>query len=113
MSHTAISLEDLLADFDETAAKGRQFVAANRGAAEVATDIANRGNIGALVWHIYAASVRHSERLLGEPVTDLEATVPGKNLDSAWDLQSRAAVNPRRFLESTDDAALDEVFHFQ
>jgi uncharacterized damage-inducible protein DinB len=113
MSHTAVTLEDLLSDFDETAAKWKQFFAANRGAAEVVTDIANRDNIGSLVWHIYAASVRHSERLLGEPVTDLEGILPQKNLDSAWELQSRAAANLRRFLESTDDAALNEVFHFQ
>jgi uncharacterized damage-inducible protein DinB len=113
MSHSAVTLEDLLGNFNETAAKWKQFFAANSEAAEVATDIANRGNIGSLIWHIYAASVRHSERLLGEPVSDLENTVPQQNLASAWELQSRAAANLRQFLESTSDAALNEVFHFQ
>jgi uncharacterized damage-inducible protein DinB len=112
MSHAAVTLEDLLADFEATAAKWKAFFAANPDAAEVATDIANRGNIGSLVWHIYAASVRLSERLLGEPVTDLEATNP-QDLDSAWELQSRAAANLRQYFESTEEAALNEVFRFQ
>jgi uncharacterized damage-inducible protein DinB len=110
MTHSAVSLEDLLADFDATTAKWKEFFAVNPGAAEVATDIANSGNIGALVWHIYAASLRLSLRLLGEPITDLEAAV--KNVDLAWELHGRAVANLRRFLETTSEADLNEVFHF-
>jgi uncharacterized damage-inducible protein DinB len=113
MSHTAVTLEELLADFDATTAKWKQFFAANPGAADVATDIAKSGDIGALVWHIYGASLRLSLRLLGEPVGDLEGMSPVKNLDAAWELQSRAAANLRRFLETTNDAALGEIVHFQ
>ena len=58
MSHSAVTLEELLGHFQETAAKWKAFFAANAGASEVATDITQSGNIGALVWHIYAASVR-------------------------------------------------------
>jgi uncharacterized damage-inducible protein DinB len=113
MSHTAVTLEDLLADFEATAAKWKKFFVANPGAAEVATDIANSGNIGAVVWHSYAGSLRLSLRLLGEPVIDLEGASPVKNLDSAWALQDRAAANLRRFLEATNEADLSEVFHLQ
>lgn len=111
MSHTAVTLEDLLADFDATAATWKEFFASNPGAADVATDIAKSGNIAALVWHIYAASVRLSERLLGEPVSDFSG-VPERNLDLAWEVQSRGSANLRRFLEGADDAALNEVLHF-
>jgi uncharacterized damage-inducible protein DinB len=110
MSHSAVSLEDLLADFDATAAKWKDFFAVNPGAAEIATDIASSGNIGALVWHIYAASLRLSLRLLGEPITDLEAAV--KNVDLAWELQGRAVANLRRFLEAASEADLNEIFVF-
>jgi uncharacterized damage-inducible protein DinB len=113
MSHTAVTLEALFGDFEATAAKWKRFFAENPGAAEVTTDIAGSGNIAALVWHIYGASLRHSQRLLGEPVSDLEAERPVKNLAAAWDLQAHAAVNLRRFLETTNEAALDELFEFQ
>ena len=113
MSHTAVTLEDLLADFDATAAKWTQFFTANPAAAEVHTDIARNRNIGELVWHIYAAAVRHSQRLLGEPVSDLEAMTPVKNLQGAWELQTRAKENLQVFLETTSESALDLVFHFQ
>lgn len=113
MSHTAVTCEDLLADFDATVAKWKSFFSANPGAAEVGTDIAKSENIAGLVWHIYAVAVRHSERLLGEPVSDLEGTTPHKTLELAWELQTRASANLRRFLESTDDAALNELFHLQ
>jgi uncharacterized damage-inducible protein DinB len=57
--------------------------------------------------------LRHSQRLLGEPVSDLEAENPVKNLEAAWDLQARAVANLQRFLETTNEAALNEVLEFQ
>jgi uncharacterized damage-inducible protein DinB len=112
MSHSAVTLENLLADFDLTATKWKEFFAANPRAAEVPTDIAGSGTVGGLTWHIYAASVRNSERLLGEPFSDLEGRSL-KNLVTAWELQSRAAAKLRPFLETANDAALDEILRFQ
>ncbi len=113
MSHTAVTLEDLLADFDETAARWQEFLAAHPPASAVPTDIARSSNIGELVWHIYAAAVRHSQRLLGEPVSDLEGTTPVKDLEGAWKLRALASSNLRVFFETTSQAALDVVFHMQ
>jgi uncharacterized damage-inducible protein DinB len=113
MSHVAVTLEALLGDFEATSAKWKQFFAENPGAAEVTTDIAGSSNIAALVWHICGVSLRHSQRLLGEPVSDLEAERPVKNLATAWELQTRAIANLHRYLETTNEAALDEVFEFQ
>ena len=113
MNHSAVTIEDLLADFDETAMRWKQFFASNPGASLIPTDIAKSENIGALVWHLYAASLRLSMRLLGEPVGDFEGMSPVRNLDAAWELQSRASVNLRRFLETTNEESLDEIFRFQ
>lgn len=110
MSLAAVSLDDLLADFDLTAAKWKDFFAANPGAAEVPTDIAGSGNIAGLVCHIYAAAVRNGERLFGDKLPELGAA---KDLGIAWELQSRASTNLRRFLKGASDASLDEVRHFQ
>ncbi len=112
MSHAAVTMEELLADFEETAERWKAFFAANPGAAEVQTDIMKSGNVAALVWHIYAAATRHSERLLKEPVSDLEGANPVKNLEAAWQLQARAAANMQRYLATADDAELNEVMTF-
>ncbi|MGC2162538.1 MAG: hypothetical protein WA634_11560 [Silvibacterium sp.] len=61
MGFVAVTLEELLEDFDLTAAKWKEFFTANPGAAEAPTDIANSGNVGGLIWHVYmaSASVKH------------------------------------------------------
>lgn len=111
-THSAVNMEELLADFEATAARWQAFFAANPGAAEVPTDIAKSGKVGALVWHIYAAATRHSERLLKQPVSDLEAATPVKDLAAAWELAARAAANLRRYLAVATDAELNEVTAF-
>lgn len=112
MPHTAVTLEDLLADFHETTARWKAFFQAHPEAAEVPTDIARSTHVAELVWHIYAVAYRHSERLLGLPVTDLEAANPAKDLATAWKLYETASENLARFLAETNDAALDRVFSF-
>ena len=113
MSFAAVTFEELMADFDLTAAKWKEFFLANPAAAEVSTDIANSGNVGALVWHIYAASMRLSQRLLGEPLSDLSAPKPVKNIGGAWEMHALGAANLRRFLNGASEAALDEVMQFE
>ena len=105
MNLTAVTLDELLADFELTAEKWKEFFAANPAAAEVPTDIAGSGTVGALVWHIYAAAVRHSDRLLNEPLSEFPGAA--KNLASAWELETRASANLRRFVAGANDAALD------
>ena len=109
MSHSAVSMEELLADFESTAERWKAFFAAHPGAESVPTDVARSANIGALVWHIYSASTRHSQRLLGEPVTDFEGITPVKNLEGAWSLQAQAAANLHRYLETVDEENLNTV----
>jgi uncharacterized damage-inducible protein DinB len=112
VSVAAVTFEELLADFDLTAARWKEFFAANPGAAAVPTDIARSGTIGGLVWHIYAAAVRLSERLLGEPTSDF-ASVTVKDIAGAWEMHARATAKLRSFLAAADDAVLDEVLRFE
>jgi uncharacterized damage-inducible protein DinB len=112
VSLAAVTFEELMADFDLTATRWKEFFAANPAAAEVPTDIANSGNVGALVWHIYAASVRLSERLLGEPVTNSSGAMTVKDITGAWEMQALAAANLRGYLASATATALDENLTF-
>lgn len=113
MPHSAATFEELLADFNETAARWQAFFAENPEAANAPTDIARSTKVAELVWHICAVSYRHSERLLGLPVTDLEGANPPKTLDTAWKLHATAAENLARFLNQADDETLSRVFTFQ
>lgn len=108
MSLAIATFEDLLADFELTAAKWKEFFRAHPGAAEVATDIAGTGTVAGLVGHIYAAAVRNSERLIGDPVTELGAV---NDLAAAWELEAKAAANLERFMAGADEARMAEVVH--
>lgn len=112
MTHCAATLEELLDDFNRTAARWQAFFTEHPQAANAPTDIARSTTVAHLVWHICAVSYRHSERLLGLPVTDLESLHPQKTLDAAWKLHSTAAENLAQFLAQADDEALDRVFTF-
>lgn len=106
MSLAVVSFEELLGDFDSTAAKWKEFFKANPGAAGVPTDIAGSGTVAGLVCHIYVAAMRNYERLDGEPVTEFGVA---KDLAAAWELQSKASANLREFLDEADDDVLDEI----
>ena len=113
MTHCAATLEELLDDFNRTAARWQAFFAEHPQAANAPTDIARSTTVAHLVWHICAVSYRHSQRLLGQAPTDLEAVHPGKDLDSAWKLQAAAAEKLSQFLSQADDKTLDRVFTIQ
>jgi uncharacterized damage-inducible protein DinB len=113
MPHCAATLEELLADFNLTATRWQAFFAENPEAANAPTDIARSTHVAELVWHMYAASYRHSERLLGLPVTDLEGDDPPKDLESAWKLHATASENLAIFLAQADEEAFDRIITFQ
>ena len=113
MAHTAVTFEALLADYEATSARWVKFFEANPGAALVATDIAGSKNIGELVWHIYAASFRHSQRLLGEEVSDLEGTTPVRDIAGAFVLKDGAIERMRQFLANVSETELEEQLEFK
>lgn len=110
MSHSAVTFEELLADHDVTATKWKQFFETNPDAASVPTDIAGSKNISELVWHIYAASFRLAQRLLGEELSD-----PGSvhDIPAAFALKDEAVKKFRQFLSNASEATLEETFEFK
>jgi uncharacterized damage-inducible protein DinB len=112
MSHSAATLEDLLADHEATADRWKSFFEANPDAALVPTDIAGSKNIGELVWHIYAASFRLAQRLLGEELSDLGSTTV-RDIPAAFALKDEAAKKLRQFLANASEATLEEPFEFK
>jgi uncharacterized damage-inducible protein DinB len=116
MAFCAVTLQDLLADFDLTAAKWKQFFAKHPVAAKVPTDIVGSGTagnaagtVGALAWHLYLASVVHAQRLLDEPITRLTLSTPVENMAEVWDMYAQGSAKLHQFLVSTSDQALDTV----
>jgi uncharacterized damage-inducible protein DinB len=113
MAHLAVSLEDLLADYELTAARWKKFFEANPDAALVPTDIAGSKNVGELVWHIYVASYRTMQRLLGEELSSVAGLYPVRNIASAFALQVEGTKKLRQFLDSASEAALEEKLEFR
>jgi uncharacterized damage-inducible protein DinB len=113
MSHSAVTLEDLLADYEMTAARWKNFFQANPDAAMVSTDIAGSKNVGELVWHIYAASFRTAQRLLGEELSDFGSLSAVRNISTAFALQAEGVKKLRQFLEAASEATLEELFEIR
>jgi uncharacterized damage-inducible protein DinB len=113
MRHSAVTLEDLLADYEAAAARWKNFFEANPGAAMVSTDIASSKNVGELMWHIYAASFRTAQRLLGEEVSNVESLSAVRNISTAFALHIQGVGKLRRFLETASEATLEEAFEIR
>ena len=113
MDHSAVTFEELLADYEATAARWKSFFEANPDAALVPTDIAGSKNIGELVWHIFAASFRLGQRLLGEELTDPGSSTPVRDIPAAFALKDEGVKKLRQFLANASDATLEEPFEFK
>ncbi len=113
MSHVAVTLEDFLADYETTAKRWKSFFDANPDAALVPTDIAGSKYVGELVWHIYAASFRTAQRLLGEEVSDMASLSPVRNVSTAFELQVEGMKKLKQFLETASEATLEEAFEIR
>ena len=111
MTLTALTCEEFLADFEQNAARWMTFLAAHPKALAVPCDIAKSKSIGDLVWHIYAAEVRLSQRLLGEPVNAF-AEGPDASLEAIQSLIDEGGENLHRFLASATPASLEEQLEF-
>jgi uncharacterized damage-inducible protein DinB len=113
MSHLAVTLEDLLADYEATSARWNNFFTANPAAALVPTDIARAKDVGELVWHIHAASFRLAQRLLGEELTGPDPFSATHGTPAAFALGAEAVKKLGQFLASASEATLEEQFEFK
>lgn len=112
MSAAAITLEELLADNEASAAKWSTWFEANPAALDVPCDIYNSGTVRGLLKHIFAVELRHSQRLRGEEVVAYDA-IPAGSLEDLFRVHGQAGENLRKFLATTDDDALQEVIALQ
>jgi uncharacterized damage-inducible protein DinB len=112
MTAAAITLKELLADNESSTEKWNVWFSANPAALDIPCTIYNSGTVRGLLKHIFAVELRHSQRLLGEEVTSYDA-IPVGSLDDLIALHAQAMQNLRKFLSSTNDAALLEVIALQ
>jgi uncharacterized damage-inducible protein DinB len=108
MTTAAITLEQLLVDNEAATEKWQAWFADNPAAFEIPCAIYNSGTVRGLLKHIFAVELRHSQRLLGEEVTAYEA-IPVGSLDDLVAVHVQATQRLRKFLSTTNDAALLEV----
>jgi uncharacterized damage-inducible protein DinB len=112
MTAAAITLKELLADNESSTEKWNVWFSADPAALDIPCTIYNSGTVRGLLKHIFAVELRHSQRLLGEEVTSYDA-IPVGSLDDLIALHAQAMQNLRKFLSSTNDAALLEVIALQ
>ncbi|HEX3437903.1 MAG TPA: DinB family protein [Pseudacidobacterium sp.] len=113
MSHTAVTLEDLLADYEATTDRWKNFFEANPDAALVPTDIAGAKNVGELVRHIYTASFRTAQRLLGEELSNPALLFPEGDISTAFVIYAEGTKKLRQFLDTATETTLEEKFEIQ
>ncbi len=110
--HTpGITFKELLADNEANAVKWQTWFEARPQALEVLCDVAGSKTVGELVHHIVAVQLRHSQRLLGEPVHGYDndpVTAP----EVLFSLADEGRRNLRRFIERTSESHAGEVIHF-
>ena len=108
MSTTGVTLEELLADNEGSAAKWQAWFGANETALDVPADIYNSGTVRGVLKHIFAVELRHSQRLLGKDVIAYDAVAAG-SLDDLFVVHARAIQNLQEFLAAADDSSLAET----
>ena len=112
MTAAAITLEELLADNEAATKQWQTWFATKPAALDVPCAIYNSGTVRGLLKHIFAVELRHSQRLLGQEVTSYDA-IPVGSLDDLTAVHAQAIQNLRKFLSTTNDAALLEVIPLQ
>jgi len=111
MSEPGITFKELLADSDATTAKWQAWFAAHTQALELLCDVAGSKTVAELVHHIFVVQLRHSQRLLGEPIHGYEND-PVTDPQALFALAEKGENNLRRFIAHAKDTHADEVIHF-
>ena len=96
-----ISLEELLAWSEQSAAYWKTHLETNPALLELPCDIGGTTSVQGLVRHIWGAELRWSQRLAGLPVADREK-LPVGPLDALFDMHSQAVDIFRKLLAAPD-----------
>jgi uncharacterized damage-inducible protein DinB len=108
MNEPSIALAVLLADNELSAQKWQTWFASTPAALDLPCDIYNSGSVRALLRHIFAVELRHSQRLLGKDVTAYEA-ISTDSLASLFAVHAQAVDHLRTFLANASESSLQET----
>lgn len=111
MSEPCITFKELFADSEATTAKWKAWFQAHPQALELLCDVAGSKTVAELVHHIFVVQLRHSQRLLGEPIHGYEND-PVTEPQALFALAEEGDSNLRRFIAQAGDAHANEVIHF-
>jgi uncharacterized damage-inducible protein DinB len=111
MSDTGITFKEFLADSEATTAKWQAWFEAHPQALELLCDVAGSKTVAELVHHIFVVQLRHSQRLLGEPIHGYDND-PVTDPQALFALAKEGDSNLRRFIAQAGDAHANEVIHF-
>lgn len=111
MTAPGISFAELLADNEASTAKWQGWFEAHPQALEVLCDVAGSKTVGELVHHIFVVQLRHSQRLLGQPIHGYEND-PVVGLEKLFGLSGEGRQNLAKFVTKTDQKHADEIIHF-
>jgi uncharacterized damage-inducible protein DinB len=96
-----ISLEELLAWDEQSAAYWKTHLETNPALLELPCDIGGTTDVQGLVRHIWGAELRWSQRLASLPVVDKEK-LPTGPLDALFDMHSLAVATFRKLLAAPE-----------
>src|SRR5664279_6605878 len=111
MTAPGITFAELLADNEASTAKWQAWFEAHPQALELLCDVAGSKTVAELVHHIFVVQLRHSQRLLGEPIHGYDndpVTDPG----ALFALANEGDSNLRRFIAHVAEPHANEVIHF-
>jgi uncharacterized damage-inducible protein DinB len=111
MSEPGITFKELLADSEATEAKCQAWFEAHPQALELLCDVAGSKTVAELVHHIFVVQLRHSQRLLGEPVHGYDND-PVIDPEALFALAKEGDSNLRRFIAQAGEVYANEVIHF-
>jgi uncharacterized damage-inducible protein DinB len=97
-----ITLEELLAWNEQSAAYWKTHLATNPALLELPCDIGGTANVQGFARHIWGVELRWSQRLAGLPLTDREK-LPAGPLDALFDLHRQAIQIFRNVLAAPDE----------
>ncbi|HZQ91705.1 MAG TPA: DinB family protein [Terriglobales bacterium] len=106
------SFEELMRYTGQEAERWRAFFEQQPAALDAPLDIAGQKTARGLLMHIFAVEQRHSERLLGEPVTPPEQFVSKQSLDEIYGVARAGRGKLTQFLSTATENDMRQVLTF-
>lgn len=110
---SGISFETLLGYHEAEMERWRSwFDEAPTEVLELPVGTGDTETVAGLILHLVAVELRHTERLLGRPITPYE-TLPAGDIDGLFDLSAETRAMLTAYLHRATDAELDRVLTFE